>query len=439
MNAVLISVVVMLGLSLMRLNVVVSLTLSALVGGLVAGMPVTDIVSHFESGLGNGAKVALSYAMLGAFAVAIGRSGLTDLITYKALSALHLDADPKNRTRFKYLLFVMIACMAVASQNVLPVHIAFIPLLIPPLVGVFNRLNMDRRAVACVLTFGLVTPYMLLPIGFGNIFLNDILLANLNRQGLGATPEMVMPAMLLPAAGMFVGLCLALLVSYRKPRQYEEGHKVDASDKIQIEPKKIVFSLVALVAAFSCQLFTGSMILGALAGLMIFGLTGLAPWQKNAEIMDDGVRMMAMIGFIMITAAGFAAVVKATGHVDSLVESLSLWFAGNQVVAALVMLVIGLVITMGIGSSFSTIPIIATLYVPLCMELGFSVPATIALIGTAAALGDAGSPASDSTLGPTSGLNVDGQHEHIWQTVVPTFMHFNLPLLLAGWLAAITL
>lgn len=46
---------------------------------------------------------------------------------------------------------------------------------------------------------------------------------------------------------------------------------------------------------------------------------------------------------------------------------------------------------MGIGSSFSTVPIIATLFVPLCLELNFSVMATAALVGTAGALGDAGS------------------------------------------------
>ena len=54
-------------------------------------------------------------------------------------------------------------------------------------------------------------------------------------------------------------------------------------------------------------------------------------------------------------------------------------------------------------------------------------------------LGDTGSPASDSTLGPTSGLNVDGQHHHIWDTVVPTFLHYNLPLLAFGWVAAMVL
>ena len=65
----------------------------------------------------------------------------------------------------------------------------------------------------------------------------------------------------------------------------------------------------------------------------------------------------------------------------------------------------------------------------------FTRPARIA----AGALGDAGSPASDSTLGPTSGLNIDGQHHHIWDTVVPTFLHYNLPLLAFGWVAAMVL
>ena len=73
------------------------------------------------------------------------------------------------------------------------------------------------------------------------------------------------------------------------------------------------------------------------------------------------------------------------------------------------------------------------------MEFGFSTMAIIALIGTAGALGDAGSPASDSTLGPTAGLNVDGQHNHIWDTVVPTFIHYNIPLVIFGWIAAMLL
>ncbi|MCP9759558.1 TRAP transporter large permease subunit, partial [Aquitalea sp. S1-19] len=132
-------------------------------------------------------------------------------------------------------------------------------------------------------------------------------------------------------------------------------------------------------------------------------------------------------------------VLKATGQIAPLVSSSAELFGHNRGLAVFAMLLVGLFVTMGIGSSFSTVPIIAAIYVPLCIQLGFSPMATVAIIGTAGALGDAGSPASDSTLGPTSGLNVDGQHDHIRDTVIPTFLHYNLPLLTAGWIAAMVL
>lgn len=103
------------------------------------------------------------------------------------------------------------------------------------------------------------------------------------------------------------------------------------------------------------------------------------------------------------------------------------------------MLFVGLLITIGIGTSFGTVPIIATIYVPFGSALGFSASAIILLIGIAGALGDAGSPASDSTLGPTAGLNMDGQHNHIYDTCIPTFIVYTIPLLVAGVIGAIML
>ena len=96
------------------------------------------------------------------------------------------------------------------------------------------------------------------------------------------------------------------------------------------------------------------------------------------------------------------------------------------------MVFLGLLITMGIGTSFGTVPVVAAIYVPLAMQLGFSPAATVFMITIAAALGDAGSPASDTTLGPTSGLNADGQHDHIWDTCVPQFVFYNIPLMIMG-------
>ena len=101
------------------------------------------------------------------------------------------------------------------------------------------------------------------------------------------------------------------------------------------------------------------------------------------------------------------------------------------------MLIIGLFITIGIGTSFGTIPILAVLFVPIFVHLGFTPFEAIVVFASSAALGDAGSPASGTTLGPTAGLNVDGQHEHIKDTCIPTFLHYNIPLILFALLAVL--
>ncbi|OUS69384.1 sodium:proton antiporter [Pseudoalteromonas sp. A601] len=439
MNAVVIGVLLMLGLTLARVNVIVAMTLSALVAGLSAGLGLTETLNAFNAGLSGGAEIALSYAMLGAFAVAISKSGLTRILAAKLLSKV--NTSNKGETALSYFILSIILVCAISSQNLIPVHIAFIPILIPPLLIVFNKLRLDRRAIACILTFGLATSYMVLPYGFGGIYLYSILHKNLVENGLEIINTQVPMAMIIPAIGMFIGLLIAVFISYRKRRTYKTNELEDQTINVTVQqPKKVLLvGITAVLTSLIAQNVSGSMILGGLVGVMIFSLFGIVKWEQNNDVFSKGVAMMAMIGFIMIAAQGFASVMKATGDVSSLVQSAAEVIEGNQPLAAALILLVGLMITMGIGSSFSTVPIIATLFVPLCLELNFSVMATAALVGTAGALGDAGSPASDSTLGPTSGLNADGQHDHIWDSVVPTFIHFNLPLLAFGWLAAMVL
>ena len=439
MNAVVIGVLLMLGLTLARVNVIVAMTLSALVAGLSARLGLTETLNAFNAGLSGGAEIALSYAMLGAFAVAISKSGLTRILAAKLLS--QVNTSNKGESALSYFILSIILICAISSQNLIPVHIAFIPILIPPLLIVFNKLRLDRRAIACILTFGLATSYMVLPYGFGGIYLYSILHKNLVENGLEIINTQVPMAMIIPAIGMFIGLLIAVFISYRKRRTYKTNDLEEQTIDVTVQqPKKVLLvGITAVITSLIAQNVSGSMILGGLVGVMIFSLFGIVKWEQNNDVFSKGVAMMAMIGFIMIAAQGFASVMKATGDVASLVQSAAGVIEGNQPLAAALILLVGLMITMGIGSSFSTVPIIATLFVPLCLELNFSVMATAALVGTAGALGDAGSPASDSTLGPTSGLNADGQHDHIWDSVVPTFIHFNLPLLAFGWIAAMVL
>ncbi|RJF36836.1 Na+/H+ antiporter family protein [Pseudoalteromonas gelatinilytica] len=440
MNAVIVGVMLMLILTLCRINVIVAMTVSAIVAGLTAGLGLSQTINAFNNGLSGGAEIALSYAMLGAFAVAISKSGLTRILASKLLKQVN-DNSHKGETTLSYFILSIILLCAISSQNLIPVHIAFIPILIPPLLVVFNKLRLDRRAIACILTFGLATSYMVLPYGFGGIYLYSILHKNLTENGLEIVNTQVPMAMIIPALGMVFGLLVAVFISYRKRRSYEPHSLTEQQQDVVIEqPKKVLaVGITAVLCSLVAQNISGSMILGGLVGVAIFTLFGVVKLEQNGDVFSKGIAMMAMIGFIMISAQGFASVMKATGDVASLVSSAAGLIEGNKPLAAALILFVGLLITMGIGSSFSTVPIIATLFVPLCMELNFSVMATAALVGTAGALGDAGSPASDSTLGPTSGLNADGQHDHIWDSVVPTFIHFNIPLLIAGWIAAMVL
>ncbi|MBG9260228.1 Na+/H+ antiporter family protein [Corynebacterium belfantii] len=450
MNAVLLAVVVMLVLAVLRVHVVLALFIGALVGGLTSGIGLDATMVAFQEGLAGGAKIALSYAMLGAFAMAVASSGLPKLLAdfiMKKISREEQGASKKAVAVTKWLMLMGILAMSVMSQNLIPVHIAFIPLIVPPLLSVMNKLRLDRRLVTCVLTFGLVTTYMWIPLGFGSIFLNEILLGNICKAGMDTSGINIMQVMGIPALGMFVGLLIAVLFSYRKPRDYQTVAIVETDEEEKpVSRYKVIVSLVAIFATFAVQVVmqsldteADSLLIGALTGLAIFILTGAVNWREADDVFSQGMKMMAMIGFIMITAQGFASVMSETGEVESLVNASAAMFGENKAAGALVMLLVGLVVTMGIGSSFSTLPIIATIYVPLCATMGFSPAATVAIIGAAGALGDAGSPASDSTLGPTSGLNADGQHDHIRDSVIPTFLHFNLPLIAAGWVAAMVL
>ncbi len=435
-NAVLLAVIVMVGLSLARVHVVLSLVIGALVGGLVAGMSVADTLTAFQGGIKNGAEIALSYAMLGAFAMAIAHSGLPQMIADKLIMKVN---NTDGAGKLKWLLCGILVVMAMMSQNIVPIHIAFIPLIVPPLLLVMNRLQLDRRAVACILTFGLVNTYMFIPYGFGDIFLNQIILKNVNDAGMVTGDISMMKTMTIPALGMLLGLLIAVFVTYRKPRAYRDIEIAKEAPTKAVSGYDVAVAVGAILVALGAQLMTDSLLIGSLVGFAVFMATGVVKWREANDVFNDGIKMMAMIGFIMICAQGFAEAMKATGQIDTLVDGAMQLFGGNKAMAALAMLIVGLIVTLGIGSSFSTVPIIATIYVPLCMAMGFSVPATVALVATAGVLGDAGSPASDSTLGPTMGLDADGQHDHIKDSVVPTFIHYNIPLIIFGWIAAMVL
>lgn len=424
-NPVVLSVLLMCVLCLLRFNVFLAILISALAAGMLAGKGLVETTNLLITGMQGNLETALSYILLGALAAAISMTNLTPIL-------IHYVSKFISKNVFWFSL--SIAFIACFSQNLIPVHIAFIPILIPPLLALMNKLRIDRRAVACALTFGLKAPYVSISVGFGLLF-HTILKKELGNNGINVEIGDISSVMWLGGVAMLIGLVLALFY-YRKPRDYMQSAleskelKVAQKEDLCMGQKEWVV-LGGAVIAFGVQIWSSSLPLGALLGLIVMIIFGGIEYKKMDKVMEQGLAMMAFIAFIMLVAAGFGSVIRETGGISELINFASS-ISGGKLGGAIIMLVIGLLVTMGIGTSFGTIPIIAAIYVPLCVSLGFSVPATILLVGIAAALGDAGSPASDSTLGPTSGLNADGKHSHIYDTCVPTFIFFNIPLIVFG-------
>lgn len=423
-NPVTIGVVVMLALCMIKVNVIISLLISAFLIGMMGGMGPAEIMGAIISGLNGNGTNAVAYLLLGCFAAALADTGLATILARKITAVVG--------GRKWVLLLVMVICACI-SGTIIPIHIAYIPILYPALIPMMNKMKMDRRQAACVTEYGLVAMYITLPIGYGLIF-QGIISDNMTANGMAIELMEVWPHTI----PLFIGMAVALIASwwfYRKPREYEDLPVAGAAELMEGDMKlnkDHIVSLIAIVGVLVGQLYWDNMPLGALIGLVIMMLGGAIKLKDSNRNMEAGIKIMGMVSFIMLIAGGFATVVKTTGAVDALVNAAMSILGGSRLALVVVLILIGLIVTMGIGTSFGTIPIIALLYVPMCQQAGLSVGATTCLIACAAFLGDAGSPASDSTLGPTAGLNADGQHDHIWDTCVPTFLFYNIPLILAG-------
>ena len=83
MNPVLLSVVALCVLCLLKLNVLMSLIIAALVGAVTAGIGIPEAMDILCGGFGANAGTALSYIFLGTFASAVADTGLADIMSKK--------------------------------------------------------------------------------------------------------------------------------------------------------------------------------------------------------------------------------------------------------------------------------------------------------------------------------------------------------------------
>lgn len=196
LNPVVIGVIVMCTLCLLRFNILLAILISALIAGVSANIDIITTINILIKGMQGNLETALSYILLGALAAAIAMSNLTAIL-------IHYVSQLISKKTFWFVL--TIAFVACFSQNLIPVHIAFIPILIPPLLALMNKMQIDRRAVACALTFGLKAPYVSASVGFGLIF-HNILAKEISQNGLETNLSDISSVMWLGGVAMLIGL-----------------------------------------------------------------------------------------------------------------------------------------------------------------------------------------------------------------------------------------
>ena len=125
-NPVIVSVIVMCVLCLLKFNVLLAIIVSAVVAGLTAGMPfyissdtakallaqgvpeyqTKNIIGVLVDGMGGNSETALSYILLGAFAVGLAHSGLGTILSVKLSKVL------SGKKFFMIFAIAFIACFS---------------------------------------------------------------------------------------------------------------------------------------------------------------------------------------------------------------------------------------------------------------------------------------------------------------------------------------
>ncbi|MCI3987798.1 sodium:proton antiporter, partial [Bacillus vallismortis] len=78
---------------------------------------------------------------LGAFAASLTKTCLPDAMVEASVKLIGNKEYTRKKALSKVLIVLIILIKSCFSQNVVPVHIAFIPVLITPLLKIFNELE----------------------------------------------------------------------------------------------------------------------------------------------------------------------------------------------------------------------------------------------------------------------------------------------------------
>ena len=222
------------------------------------------IMNSLFSWFGGNAETALAYVLLGTLAACMAKTGITEILSKKIARVVGGN---------KWIMIGILLIIACVSQNLVPIHIAYIPILVPPLLVLMNKMKLDRRGVACTIAFGHKAPYIAVPIGFGSIFMGiirDNINDNAKDWGWKVSVGDITAVNWILAVAMLIGLAIAVFVTYRKPREYKDVQLegVTETEDLTLKYQHWVI-LAAFVVVVALQIKFGSLPVAALAGLIV--------------------------------------------------------------------------------------------------------------------------------------------------------------------------
>ena len=430
-NPTIVSVVVMVALCLLKVNVFLSVLLSALLCAVLGGATPVEGLQTFYSNMGNDNKMVLFLLLLGVLATTMDRNGVGDAVAPRIAKLIGKKI---------WLFPIALTVLAIIAETFVLVGVSFLLVVVPPLLKLLTDYKVDRRLLVITTCCGLQIGYCCCPVGYGLAFMGIVQNA-LAENGLTVTIDQIWKANLIIAIAMLVAIVTAMMKyksrDYASAEQLAEAEKAAAQTELPPFTFAHIACLLAGISVVVVQVTTGSMPLAALVMIGILVITGAIKFKEFDEVFMKGIMSSAFVCLVLMASVAFAATSKTYGQLDSLVAASANVVGGSKVFGAFFMLLLGLFITMGIGSSFSTVPIVGAVLVPLGLQLGMSPAAIIMLVSAAGALGDSGSPSSNQTLVPTSAFNIDGQHDHIKDSCIPSFLFINIPIIVVCTIAAL--
>ena len=153
-------------------------------------------------------------------------------------------------------------------------------------------MKIDRRAIASILAFGLKTPYITIPAGFGLIF-HNLIADNMIQNGMQVARNYIWEYTWILGIGMLTALLIALFVSYRKPREYKQ---IDVPQEHLEKTKFNKNHLITIIAAFATFAVIG--LVGSL--LLFFGANVIA--NQWLQIPDAEMTLVALSPAIFFVA-----------------------------------------------------------------------------------------------------------------------------------------